>query len=400
MKNNNGKQFKMLAKTLYGLEDIIAKELSEIGAQNIQKVNRGVHFEGDNSLMYKANLHLRTALRILKPITTFNAKNDTVLYNEIKKVDWSDYLDLNDTLAVDSVVHSHFFKHSKYVALRTKDAIVDQFRERTRRRPFVDVKNPDLLVNIHIADTQVTVSLDSSGDSLNRRGYRLDASQAPLNEVLAAGMILLSDWDKKSFFIDPMCGSGTILIEAAMMAYNIPPSFLKPKFGFESWNDFEKKTWFEIKQEAKNNIIRDKQTEILGNDKSSGAFQTALRNINRAGLGGKIKLLSKDFFKMKIKEEEGLVIINPPYGKRIEPEDLMGMYQKIGDKLKQDFTGFEAWILSSNDEAVKQIGLRPSKKIVLFNGGLQCKYLKYELYEGSKKQKYREDNDEPEENDV
>jgi putative N6-adenine-specific DNA methylase len=381
---NKNKIFKLTAKTFRGLEDVLYDELKNLGAQNLIKGNRAVEFEGDKALMYRANFHLRTAIRILKPIAEFKVNNEHELYDAIQTIDWSSYFDLKDTFAVDSVVHSNNFSHSKYVALKVKDAIVDQFRNKFKKRPFVDTDNPSIRISVHISHDQCTVSLDSSGESLHKRGYRIKTNKAPLNEVLAAGMILLSGWDKKSVFIDPMCGSGTLAIEAAMIAHNIPPGMYRESFGFETWNDFDADLLESIYEEDIPEAEAD--IRILGSDVSEVAIRIAKENVENANLKRKIDLLIKPVENYNPPSgENGIVITNPPYGERIKKNEINNFYKLLGDRFKNKYSGFEVWILSSNFEAIKHIGLKPTKKMTLFNGPLECKFLNYSIYQGSKK---------------
>ena len=381
----------MIAKTFKGLEDVLANELNELGALNVKKVVRAVEFEGDKTLMYRANFHLRTALRILIPIASFTVNDEKELYNAIQTIDWSEYFGIKNTFAIDSVVHSNFFSHSKYVALKVKDAIVDQFREKYGKRPYVETEEPDIRFNVHISENKCDVLLDSSGDSLHKRGYRVRTHKAPLNEVLAAGMIMLSDWDRKSDFIDPMCGSGTLLIEAAMIAYGIPPGIYRSKFGFESWLDFDPDLFEEIYEEElpETNF----SSMIYGSDVSEIAIKIAKENVSNASLKNKIKLLVKPIenFNPSTKEN-GIVITNPPYGERIKKNEINNFYKVLGDRFKQVYQGYDIWLLSSNFDAIKNIGLHPSNKITLFNGALECKFLEYSIYKGSKKTKKQIEN--------
>lgn len=377
---------KYIAKTLFGLESILAEELQQIGASNIRIGTRAVFFEGDLRVLYRANYELRTAIRILVELTEFKVFDEKMLYRKIREFNWSDYLTNNQTFAIDAVTSSKQFTHSKYVALKTKDAIADQFRERYGRRPNVDIKDPDLRIHVYINQNQCAVSLDSSGDSLHRRGYRTQALEAPISEVLAAGMLLLSGWDGKTALIDPMCGSGTIIIEAALIAYGIPPQRYREKFGFMGWSNFQPDLWEEV-VEAANRQIKETDVPLFGYDKDFKAIKIAAENAFNAQLEGKIQFERKKFERLEKPAEEGVIIMNPPYDERLESDNIIGLYQMIGDQLKQTFTGYEAWIISSNKDAIKRIGLRPSKKLTLFNGKLECKYHKFEMYAGTKKQK-------------
>ncbi len=386
-----GNNYKMLAKTLYGFEDLLEKELRNLGAMDVKKGVRNVTFVGDKGFMYKANLALRTAIKILKPIRSFKVFTEEDLYNKIRTIDWSDYLSANQTLAIDSTVHSKVFTHSKFIALKTKDAIVDQFREKTGHRPSIDLDYPDLRINIHIEDKYCTVSLDSSGQSLHKRGYRSATNLAPINEVLAAGMLLLSGWDGRSDFLDPMCGSGTILVEAAMIACNIPPNLNKKEFGFEKWKDWDVEL-FEKIEESLLNRIRGFEYKIIGYDKASSAVYKALENVKNANLSDFIEIEQCDFFRTEKPVNGPLhMVFNPPYGERLELLNLEKFYEDIGNTLKRNYHGTQAWFIVSNLEAIKNVGLRPSKKIKLYNGKLESRFLKYEIYEGSKKAKKERD---------
>lgn len=375
----------MLAKTLYGFEDLLAQELRSLGASAIEKGIRSVSFEGDTGFMYKANLCCRTAIRILKPITVFNVFNETDLYKKVYDIPWENYMDVDGSLAVGSTVFSKDFNHSHYVSLKTKDAVVDRFRDRFGKRPNVDLHHPSLWIQIHIDRNICTVSLDSSGESLHKRGYKLQSTQAPLNEVLAAGMIMLSGWNGQCDLLDPMCGSGTILTEAAMIACNIPANINRKEFGFQTWKDFDSKL-FEVIKNAALNKIRDFNYTIYGYDIDKNVLAKTEENIRHANLGDFIKLKNLDFFHSQ-KQTEGplYLIFNPPYDERITIRDIRNFYRKIGDTLKQGYPGSQAWILTSNFEALKALGLRTSRRIKLYNGKLEARLVRYELYEGSKK---------------
>ena len=381
-------QFTLVVKTFKGLEDVLFQELKDLGATDLKKGNRMVELKGDKTMMYKANFHLRTALRVLKPIASFEAKDENELYQAIQKIDWSDYFDLKDTFAIDSVVNSEHFSHSKYVALKVKDAIVDQFREKYEKRPYVETEDPDIRISIHISHSICTVSLDSSGDSLHKRGYRIRTTKAPINEVLAAGMILMSGWDRKSPFIDPMCGSGTLIIEAAMIANKIPPGIYRQKFGFETWKDFDNDLLEEIYEEGSDE--EESPVQIIGSDVSEIAIRFAKENISNAGLKRKIELNIKPIESFNpIETSKGVVITNPPYGERIKKDELNDFYRLLGDTFKNKYQGYEIWLITSNFDAIKYFGLRPTQKMTLFNGALECKYLNYSIYEGSRKSKYQ-----------
>ncbi len=374
----------MVAKTLYGFEDILADELMGLGAQSVKKGVRNVSFVGDKGFLYKANLALRTAIKILKPIEHFRVYNEDGLYNEIKAMPWEKYLGEKGSLAVDATVHSKRFTHSKYVALKVKDAIVDRFRERTGVRPDVDLRFPDLKINVHIDREKCTVSLDSSGESLHRRGYKLATNIAPINEVLAAGLVLMSGWKGQSDFMDPMCGSGTILIEAAMIACNIPPNLMRKEFGFERWLDWDQDLFDKIEASLMKKV-KDFPHNMYGYDKAPSAIRKAIENIRNAELSDFISVEQKDFFKTSKNSEDHLhMVFNPPYGERLDI-DMETFYSDLGSTLKHGYPGTTAWFITSNLEALKHIGLRHSKKIKVYNAKLESRFVCYEMYAGSKK---------------
>lgn len=378
----------MLAKTLFGFEDLLATELKNLGALNVQTGVRSVSFEGDKGFMYKANLCLRTAIKILLPLTSFRVKNETDLYNQVFEIPWEDYLSVDGTLAVDATLHSDLFSHSQFISLKTKDAVVDRFRKHFGRRPNVDLKHPDLRINIHIQQDQCNVSLDSSGQSLHQRGYKTATNIAPINEVLAAGMLLLSGWDGQSDFLDPMCGSGTLLVEAAMIACNIPANMHRREFGFEKWKDYDN-ALFETIYDSSMKKVREFHHRIYGFDKAPSAVQKAKDNVKNAGLSDYIEVSQQNFFETEKTSEEKLhMVFNPPYGERLNIE-MESFYKSIGDTLKQGYPNTDAWLITSNMEALKHVGLRPSRKIKLFNGKLESRLLKYEMYAGSKKAKFQ-----------
>ena len=379
--------FKMIAKTLFGFEEILATELRNLGAQKVETGVRMVSFYGDKGFMYKANIALRTALKILKPIKEFRAFNEQSLYKGIQNIDWTDFLSNNKTFVIDTTVNSEIFNHSQFVALKTKDAIVDQFRELTGQRPSIDKDFPDLRINIHIQNETCSVSLDTSGSSLHHRGYRTATNIAPINEVLAAGMLLLSGWDGQCDFLDPMCGSGTILAEAAMIACQIPANINRKEFAFEKWNDWDNDLFDKVTDSLLKKT-RDFHFTIKGYDKAPSAVSKAKDNIRNANLDEYISISQENFFDTK-KETDGklFMVFNPPYGERLDI-DLERFYNEIGDTFKQNYPNTEAWFITANLEALKFVGLRPSRKIKLFNGKLEARLVKYEIYEGSKKGKY------------
>jgi len=378
------KDLLFVAKTMPGLEAELAKELLRIGARDIQEHKRALSFVGDKGTMYKANLCLRTALRILLPMASFEIRGENDLYDKIREMRWEQWLEADDTLAVDCTLNTELFTHSQYIAQRTKDAIVDRFRDMYGRRPSVDLREPTLRINIHISRTTCSVAFDSSGESLHKRGYRDLTGQAPLNEVLAAGMVLLSGWERHTPFLDPMCGSGTLLIEAALLANNIPPGIFRETFGFERWKDFDASLWETIREGQLNRISNEVQT-IIGSDLSQHVVRKARENVKLAKVDDIVKVLVGDFHDIEIPERKGTLILNPPYGERMHKEDISELYKRIGDTLKKRFAGWQAWMISSNMEALKHVGLRPSRRITLYNGALECKFMKFDLYEGTKK---------------
>ncbi|MFX0558294.1 THUMP domain-containing class I SAM-dependent RNA methyltransferase [Maribacter sp. CXY002] len=385
-----GSNFKMIAKTLFGFEEILAKELKNLGASNVVEGTRNVSFEGDTGFMYKANLCLRTAIKIIKPIHSFPVRNEKDLYRKIYHMDWLDYFTVDETFAIDATVFSDEFTHSLFVSQKVKDAIVDKFRDVEGKRPDVDVKNPDLQINIHIHKNACNVSLDSSGNSLHHRGYRTATNIAPINEVLAAGLLLLSGWDGQRDFLDPMCGSGTMLIEAAMIACNIPANINRKGFAFEKWPDFDEVLYEKI-IDASLKKTREFRHKIIGYDKAPSAVRKAIDNVENANLADYITVQREDFFKTKKQSEGPLhMCFNPPYGERLDIE-MENFYGAIGDTLKQGYPSTNAWLITSNLQALKYVGLRPSRKIKVFNSHLESRLVKYEMYEGSKKAKYQND---------
>jgi len=385
------KEFKLgfdyIAKTSAGLEEILLKELIEIGADDASIIKRGVSFRGDTSVLFKANYLSRTAIRIIKPIGVFEVSDDKQLYEKVKKINWEDVFNLEQTFKVNAHVYNSELDHSQFVALRTKDAIVDQFRDKTGKRPWVEIDNADIYIDVHINDNVCTISLDSSGESLHKRGYRIDADKAPINEVLAAGMIGLTGWNGEKDFYDPMCGSGTIAIEAAMKAMKIPAGYYRDRFAFMNWEGFDESLWENIKREANEKII-ELECTIYASDRSKKAVNIAKTNLKNAALHKDIDLGVNYFDAIVPEKQEGILVFNPPYGMRLEEiNEINDLYSSIGDTLKKNFSGFEAWIITANMDAAKHIGLRTSARIELYNGPLESRLLKYELYQGTKKDK-------------
>lgn len=380
-----GQNFKMIAKTFYGFEDILSEELLALGAQKINKGNRNVSFYGDKGFLYKSNLSLRTALKILKPVCEFRFKDINEYYDNIYSLKWEDYIDPTSSFLINSVVfHSNVFNNSKFTSLKAKDAIVDRFRDKFKKRPSINSFNPELRIEIHVNRNTCTVSLDSSGESLHKRGYKKYNSAAPLNEVLAAGIVLMSKWDKKSDLLDPMCGTGTFLIEAAMIAKNIAPNLNRLSFAFEKWKDWDSKL-FEIIEESVRSKEIDFDYKLYGFDISNSMVKKAQKNIEVAEIDIDIEIVKKDFFNSKKTDEDKLhILINPPYDKRIST-DVNVLYKKIGDTLKNNYLYSDVWIITANLEAIKSIGLRSNKKIKLYNSNLESRLLNYAIYPGTKK---------------
>ena len=388
------KEFQMLAKTFKGLEQVLAVELVELGANNVQIQRRAVSFTGDLRMLYTANYCLRTASRVLVPIATFKAKKTDDIYEQAKLVDWTQFMTAKTTFQIDATVYSDLFRHSQFITYRVKDAIVDYWMEHGGVRPNVQLTNPDMYLNVHIAGDTVTLSLDSSGESLHKRGYRVANTQAPINEALAAGMLLLAGWKGQGDFYDPMCGSGTLLIEAALIARNIAPGVFRQSFAFEKWANFDADLFEDVYSDDSRE--RDFSHKIYGSDAGIYAVQAAMKNVQSAGLQRDIELRQIRIQELRLVDEakgeqirstEGaLVMINPPYGERLaQDKDVLRLYQDMGSTLKHQFNGATAWIISSNEDALKCVGLRPAKKIHLVNGDLECLFNKYELFKGDRK---------------
>ena len=394
-------KFKMVAKTMVSLEEVLADELREMGAENVTVLNRAVEFEGDMRLLYRANYSCRTALAILKPFAEFDANDDQELYDQVYKIRWEKILDCDCTFMIDSTTSGEVFTHSYYAALKTKDAIVDRFRRNFGKRPSIDTEQPDYKFNLHIRDNHITLLMNASGDSLHKRGYRQGVGIAPINEVLAAGLLKLAGWDKALQakpadlnFYDPMCGSGTMLIEAAMMANSIPAQYYRGnKFGFMRWKEFNLGEWKSVKNEEDRKIgSLDFEGEIWGNDIDEQVIQQCEKNLEYTKLHHDVMLHIGDFADQEPPEGKTLIVTNPPYGERIKVEDLNAMYEQLGDTFKQRYGGdCDVWLITSDFEAMKHIGLHPSRKIPVQNGSLDCRFLHFELYDGSKKAKYQQD---------
>ena len=375
--------FPLIAKTISGLEDVLAQELRDLGATETMILKRAVSFTADQKMLYRVNYLCRCALRVLKPLFHFEIETQDDFYKQIYEFPWENYITADQSIAIDAVISFTVFTNSQFVAQRSKDAIVDRLRDKTGKRPSVDLDHPDLKVNVHLFKDACTVALDSSGQSLHKRGYRLSTGPAPINEVLAAGLLRLSGWDPATPLYDPMCGSGTILIEAAMMAKKKPAGFYRELYGFMKWNDFDPELWQTVKDEADAEITSP-ELQIHGSDWSTRALDSARENLRFTDLFEVITLEKKAFEESEPPFEKGFIVSNPPYDERIKIEDSLAFYKMIGDTLKQRYAGYTAWLISSDLASVKFIGLRPSRKIQVFNGPLECRFLKFELFAGKK----------------
>jgi putative N6-adenine-specific DNA methylase len=372
------------AKTLKGLESVLADELKAIGANDVEPVNRGVNFSGSVAMMYKANLYLRTALRILMPISKFRAVNEDVLYKKIMSIDWAGYMTYKNSFAIDAVTFSKTYRNNHYVELKIRDAIVDQFRKNTTLRPSVDLKNAEIRINVHVQETNFTISLDSSGESLHKRGYRKIMHPASLSEVLAAGLIQLTDWNGDKPLLNPMCGSGTIALEAAMIGANIYPGITGREYAFQHWPDFDRLLFDRLLEdipEPRNMIY-----PVVASDIDQEAIRITRSNARLLGLEKYLVIEKSDFLESTCTDVPSVVIMNPPYGERLEVDNIEQLYQGIGTTLKHNYPGSTAWLFSANLEATKFIGLKPEKKYTLFNAGLECRYLQYSLFKGTRKE--------------
>ena len=376
--------FEIKVTTFFGLEDVLEKELHQLGGKDIVPFKRGVSVVGDLGFLYKINLCLHTALKVIIPIVKFEANNEQELYDNIKLIEWERFISNTDTIMIEGVTNSEIFTHSLFVSQKVKDGIVDRFREKTGSRPDVDLIHPAFKVYVHIFKNEVSLHLDSSGDPLYKRGYRSDINEAPMKEVLAAGLVKLSGWEKHLQLIDGMCGAGTIAIEAALWANNIPPGYYRNEFGFMKWQNFDE-TLYETIYESSINKIKNEPVEIIANDIDNPTLKKAITNTKNAKVDDVVSCINQSFFDITPTRKGGVIILNPPYGERMPVTEIEKLYKEIGDKLKKDFKGFSAWIISSSPEAIKSIGLRPSRRIHLFNGSLECRFLKFDLYDGSKK---------------
>lgn len=386
MNNMTSTTFALTAKTFSGLEEVLADELAGLGASEIVTGNRAVSFTGDMEMIVKTNLWCRTALNILRQVSAFSFTDKETFYGQMLDINWSGLFDPDQTISVYGVAHrSELFKNTMFLGQLTKDAVVDHFRARTGRRPDVDNREARVKINVYVNGDNCIVSLDSSGDPLFKRGYRRSGGGAPLNEVLAAGLIQLSKWDKTSNFLDPMCGSGTFSVEAAMMAANMAPGLLRKSFGFHHWKGFDPDFFIKLHDDARQKQLP-LRTGIYASDIDIKGLDLARQNIMEAGFMGKIKVHRNDFFSYHPPEGEGWLLLNPPYGHRIRQDDMPGFYKKLGDTLKQHYAGFHAGIISQELNGLRHVGLKPKARYPVFNGPLECRFVVYEMFSGSHKE--------------
>jgi putative N6-adenine-specific DNA methylase len=379
---------KLHAKTLAGLEDLVAQDMKQAGATEVSVGRRGVSCLADLKTMYHLCLHSRFVLRVLRHLTEFDAKNPDDLYRQCARFAWEDLIPVDGTFVVDATVHSEVFTHDHFAALRLKDAVVDRFRGKTGQRPSIDRVRPDVRLHLHIAGNKVTLSVDATGAPLSHRGYRPPQAKAPLNEVLAAGLLALSGWRPGTPLIDPMCGSGTFSTEAALWASGLPVQAGRRQFAFMKWSDFDASAWREVRDESMHEV-KAVDTLIWASDNHPGAIRQTRHSLEEADVDGMVQVSQSDFFNLHPPTDSGVMVMNPPYGERLDPGDVVGMYEGIGDRLKFNWAGFEAWVISSNEEALKRVGLRPHKRIPVFNGGLPCKWVGFQMYKGKKSDQHK-----------
>ena len=378
---------KIIASTFEGLEPTLAEEIKNIGGSKIKILTRAVMYDGSRYTLYASNLFLRTALRIIVPIEEVEIDDMDSYYNQIKSIPWEDHFDIEQTFALKASITSKVLTHSKYALQRAKDAIVDRFREKTGERPSVDLGSPDFTIHIHVRGTTLTISLDSTGDSLHKRGYRQHTVAAPVNEVLAAGLLLSVGWDGSTPLHDPMCGSGTFLTEGFMISRGIPPHAPDQNFSFKNWKDFDQRI-YDMVVEKEGEKLKKRSTTISGSDIYSEAVLASEINIGHVDKNNEVNISKRDFFISRPPEEPGMLIVNPPYDKRLRESDIIDFYKRMGDHLKKNYQGWKACILSGHVEALKSVGLRPSRRISVMNGAIPAKMFMFELYAGSKKRKY------------
>lgn len=369
------------ATTARGLETIAAKELESLGAEDISPDFTGVHFRGDKALMYRVNLWARTIFRVLLPIAEFRCLDRRMLFREVERISWEDYLKPKNTLAVKCTGSNEKLNHTHFTALQVKDAIASRQKKKFGSRSSVNTKNPDLLVNVHIREDRCIVSLDSSANSLHRRGYRLAVGSAPLKETLAAALLDMAEYDPNLPFLDPLCGSGTLPIEAALKSLNIAPGLLREKFGFTTWQDFDESLWYELLEEAENSQLNELKAPIYGSDRNYNVLSQARSNAKLCGVEKNVQFAKTELSQLEAPAEKGILMCNPPYGERLgEIEELGEFYKLLGDIFKQRFKGWTAYILTGNRQLMKKVGLRTSRRLHVYNGSIECTLLKYELY--------------------
>lgn len=376
---------RLIAKTMSGLEYVLENELKALGAKHTQVLRRAVAFRGDKKVIYKANYCCRTAVSILKPLYHFEAYKKEELYSKLYAFQWDKFMTLKNTFAIDAIVSGELFSHSLYLSQLCKDALVDSFRDKYNDRPSVDRDEPEIRFTLRVSNHECSIFMDSSGDSLFKRGYRIKHGDANLNEVLAAGMIMISGWNGECNFFDPMCGSGTLAIEAAMISQKIPAGYYRERYGFMNWQDFDETLWEEIKRAADDEIC-ETDIEIISSDISSYVVDLARKNVENARLHRDIQFDTTPFQNKIFPEKKGIIFINPPYGERIQLENIKAFYKSIGDTLKANCKGYDVWIISAGKDLVKYIGLKPSEKHTLYNGSIECTFAKFEMFSGKRKE--------------
>ena len=377
---------KIIVRTYAGLESLLQKEVEKLTGKEVEIEKRAISFDGATEDVYKINLWSRLSIDVLVHLYSFRAINEEQLYNKLTNFPWEKHLNVDESFSFSSIVHSSFFKHSKYVALKAKDALVDRFRKKSGSRPNVDRINPIHQFVIRISEKNASILWNSSGDSLFKRGYRTHTVEAPVNEVLAAAIIDFSGWDNTTTLVDPMCGSGTFLCEALIKSSNYAPGLNRKQFAFEKSKNFKPALWNALVDEAKSKIIKSK-APIFGFDSSEEAIYSCEKNIENLFPFHSVQLKNEDFFNLDKPHKEGLILMNPPYDVRLKNSNIMDFYNNIGRRLKHHWENYEAWIFSGNLSASKRIGLKPKKKIMLYNGPLECKLMYIPIYKGSKRYK-------------
>lgn len=381
------KSYRFFATTSKAMEPLLAQELEALGVQSIKTTVAGVYFQGSFESAYRVCLWSRIANRVLFPIKEFDAHTPEHLYEAVRSIHWLDHLDQKGTLAVDFATNHSAISHSQFGAQKVKDAVVDQLREKTGERPSVNIRTPDVRINVYLNRNRAVLSVDLSGESLHRRGYRQQGNEAPLKENLAAAILAISDWQKVATpgnaFLDPMCGSGTLPIEAAMIASKRAPGLIRNYFGFLKWKKFEPQNWSDLKKEAQELEIKEpkKLPKIVGYDRDSRAVTISLENIERAGLRGRLHIEKKDLSTCDRIADSGVLAVNPPYGERLgEVEELRPLYRELGDLFKKKFKGWNAFVFTGSPDLAKEVGLKADRRHVLFNGAIECRLLQFSIY--------------------